>query len=330
MKEVILTKYFTLRPVDQYGSVYVGYREPKVFTLTEDIHFSEQDTIGIFWSPEGLESIHENSEKPKNAGSTGEKKEEAVSLEECINLFTKTEKLGPEDPWYCNKCKEFQQATKKFDIWSLPKILIIHLKRFSYRNKWHREKLETLVDFPFENLDMSKYLLSNPSEPQIYDLYAISNHYGALGGGHYTAYCLQDRNWYKFDDSHVSEISTPSIKTSAAYVLFYQRRQTEEEKKRDDQALRTRFAEIQEEIRRKEEEARREEEERLKELEVFERERTTQREARDSDEQEPDDEKDSSGESDEERVETKVSNEGQSPASSGRANGESEQMDTDW
>ena len=33
---------------------------------------------------------------------------------------------------YCPSCKKHQQATKKFDLWKLPKILIIHLKRFSY------------------------------------------------------------------------------------------------------------------------------------------------------------------------------------------------------
>lgn len=39
-------------------------------------------------------------------------------------------------PWnifrYCPSCKVHQQATKKFDLWSLPKILVVHLKRFSY------------------------------------------------------------------------------------------------------------------------------------------------------------------------------------------------------
>ena len=33
---------------------------------------------------------------------------------------------------YCPDCKEFVQATKKFDLWRLPDILVIHLKRFSY------------------------------------------------------------------------------------------------------------------------------------------------------------------------------------------------------
>lgn len=55
-------------------------------------------------------------------------------------------------PWsfllrYCPTCKKHQQATKKFDLWSLPKILVVHLKRFSYNRYW-RDKLDTVVEFP--------------------------------------------------------------------------------------------------------------------------------------------------------------------------------------
>lgn len=48
---------------------------------------------------------------------------------------------------YCPVCKKHQLATKKLDLWSLPEVLIIHLKRFSY-TKFTREKLDTIVDFP--------------------------------------------------------------------------------------------------------------------------------------------------------------------------------------
>lgn len=59
-----------------------------------------------------------------------------------LNLFFSS-------PWnrYCPTCKKHQQATKKFDLWSLPRILVVHLKRFSYNRCW-RDKLDTVVDFP--------------------------------------------------------------------------------------------------------------------------------------------------------------------------------------
>ena len=50
-----------------------------------------------------------------------------------------------------------------------------------------------------------------------------------LGGGHYTAYGKNFHNgkWYNFNDAMVSEIGTSQLVTSAAYVLFYRRREPE-------------------------------------------------------------------------------------------------------
>lgn len=47
------------------------------------------------------------------------------------------------------------------------------------------------MNFPIHNLDLSKYVKSKDASESshVYELYAISNHYGGLGGGHYTAYC---------------------------------------------------------------------------------------------------------------------------------------------
>lgn len=84
---------------------------------------------------------------------------------------------------YCPQCKKHQQATKKFDLWSLPEILVISLKRFSYNRYW-RDKLDTFVDFPIKDLDLSPYIINANHGPAVYDLVAVSNHYGGMGGGH--------------------------------------------------------------------------------------------------------------------------------------------------
>ena len=57
-----------------------------------------------------------------------------------------------------------------------------------------------------------------------YDLYAISNHSGSMYSGHYTAYCRHpyDHKWYDFNDSRVSCISSKSLVSTDAYVLFYE------------------------------------------------------------------------------------------------------------
>jgi len=50
-------------------------------------------------------------------------------------------------------------------------------------------KIEVDVDFPLEGLDMSKHVDGmQKQENLIYDCYAISNHYGNMGFGHYTAF----------------------------------------------------------------------------------------------------------------------------------------------
>ncbi|KAK6935626.1 Peptidase C19, ubiquitin carboxyl-terminal hydrolase [Dillenia turbinata] len=153
-------------------------------------------------------------------------RQEAISLFSCLEAFLKEEPLGPDDMWYCPSCKEHRQATKKLDLWRLPDILVFHLKRFSY-SRYLKNKLDTFVNFPIHNLDLGKYVKSNNAAPrsQVYELYAIINHYGGLGGGHYSAHAklIDENRWYHFDDSHVSPVGENEIKTSAAYVLFYQR-----------------------------------------------------------------------------------------------------------
>ncbi|KAF7121015.1 hypothetical protein RHSIM_Rhsim13G0198100 [Rhododendron simsii] len=150
--------------------------------------------------------------------------QESVSLYKCLEAFLTEEPLGPEDMWYCPGCKQHRQASKKLDLWRLPEIFVVHLKRFSY-SRFLKNKLETYVDFPVHDLDLSAYIAHrNSTSCNRYMLYAVSNHYGSMGGGHYTAFIHHGADrWYDFDDSHVLPISEDRIKTSAAYVLFYRR-----------------------------------------------------------------------------------------------------------
>lgn len=156
--------------------------------------------------------------------------QETVSLYKCLEAFLKEEPLGPEDMWYCPSCKKHCQASKKLDLWRLPEVLVIHLKRFSY-SRFLKNKLETYVDFPIHDLELSAHIAyKNGQSSHRYVLYAISNHYGNMRGGHYTAFVHHGGDqWYDFDDSHVSTIKEEKIKSSAAYVLFYRRVQDPEQ-----------------------------------------------------------------------------------------------------
>ncbi|CAC5375830.1 USP31 [Mytilus coruscus] len=152
-----------------------------------------------------------------------------VSLDNCLQLFTKEETLSGDDAWNCPHCHKYQQAaTKTLGLWSVPNVLVIHLKRFRQVGV-RRNKLNTLVDFPVRGMDMSDHILhrNQPGiDHGIYDLYGVCNHYGNMLGGHYTAYCKNplDGKWYEFDDSKVKSISEAEVKTSSAYLLFYQKR----------------------------------------------------------------------------------------------------------
>ena len=153
----------------------------------------------------------------------GKKKNKKLKLEELLNNFNELEKLTKDNKWYCPKCKQFQLADKKMEIFTINEVVIIHLKRF--RNN---RKIDNLVEFPIEGLDLGSYL-SNKSDKDIYDLFAVANHVGGLHGGHYFAYCKNciDGEWYEFNDSHVSKIDNKKVVSENAYVLFYKRKREE-------------------------------------------------------------------------------------------------------
>lgn len=149
------------------------------------------------------------------------------TIGKCIEQFLLEEELEEEDAWYCPRCKSHQQATKKFDLWKLPPILTIHLKRFGTQRYMFssRKKVKTKIEFPLENLKLEEYMLGecDKKNPPTYNLIGVSNHMGEMGFGHYTAYArsVRDNKWYCYDDSHVRKVSESDVVSGSAYVLFY-------------------------------------------------------------------------------------------------------------
>lgn len=145
--------------------------------------------------------------------------DENSNLEECFNLFTETQ---TNKDWICPKCNE-KDSTNKISFWKYPEILIIHLKRFRFDRS--SKKVDSLIDFPITNFNLSGYLSSNTLNTRsCFKLYSTINHYGSTNGGHYTSYCQNtDQNWYVFDDSKVYQLDKEKIVTPNCYILFYQR-----------------------------------------------------------------------------------------------------------
>ncbi|XP_064170935.1 ubiquitin carboxyl-terminal hydrolase 43-like [Anguilla rostrata] len=204
----------------------------------------------VEWDPKIKERVFGNlqEELVQDADSVRSQQEQQLqqhscTLDECFQLYTKEEQLAPDDAWKCPHCQQLQQGRVKMNLWTLPDILILHLKRFRQVGE-RRHKLCTLVRFPLAGLDMGPHAVhrgpwppaaaaaaappgpgAGPPPDCLYDLYAVCNHHGGMHGGHYTAYCRNsvDGQWYCYDDSNVDLLPEGEICTRGAYILFYQK-----------------------------------------------------------------------------------------------------------
>lgn len=169
--------------VSKAQQVFGSYSSKSSKSIYDHDHHSDINTEA--WRE--YEEVATSNTKRKTRMSTRSSSQSSLTtstLEDCLDEFTGDEKLSSDDLWYCPRCKKHQRASKKFDIWKLPEILVVHLKRFS-QERTYGNKIDTFIDFPIDELDMRDRVLSSTDEDNlIYDLYAIDNHYGGMSGGH--------------------------------------------------------------------------------------------------------------------------------------------------
>ncbi|KFH69872.1 hypothetical protein MVEG_04676 [Podila verticillata NRRL 6337] len=150
------------------------------------------------------------------------------TLASCLNNFVEPETMEGDNAWNCPNCKKPRKATKHLTISRVPDVLLIQLKRFSSDGPF-KNKIKAMVQYPIQDLDLTKYLPkrgSAPPEPAIYDLYAVSNHSGEVSSGHYTA-CVRGEapgSWTNFDDTRVSPCDKSVAVSEHGYTLFYVRK----------------------------------------------------------------------------------------------------------
>ena len=143
------------------------------------------------------------------------------------------------DEFTCDRCKKTGRASKKTDIVKLPPLLVLHLSRYwtverfskltscfprFYQDGMYTRKKQNSVNFDLRNLNLGQFAIDGFENKFFqFNLYAVSNHFGSLEGGHYTAYCSSNvlKRWHKYDDQDVSAIDPESVVTPAAYILFY-------------------------------------------------------------------------------------------------------------
>jgi len=147
----------------------------------------------------------------------------ATNLHGCFELFTKSETMEGDNAWMNEKTGTKEDVKKRISFWNFPKILIIALKRFTPDGS---RKINQLIDFPLDNLDLSKYVRGYNASSHIYDLYGICNHSGGVMGGHYTSFVKNSENqWLHCNDSSIEHVENPEqIITPMAYCLFYRKK----------------------------------------------------------------------------------------------------------
>ncbi|XP_023808446.1 ubiquitin carboxyl-terminal hydrolase 44 [Oryzias latipes] len=213
------------------------------------------NTVEPFWdlSLEFPERYHSNSRESAAQAS--------CHLTEMLAKFTETEALEG-NIYACDQCNSarrrtsskpviLSEAQKQLTLYKLPQVLRLHLKRFRWSGRNHREKIGVHVSFD-QLLNMEPYCCRDSSPPKdvscsgpgspgspgsprpkhfLYELSAVVMHHGkGFGSGHYTAYCYNTEGgfWVHCNDSKLNVCSVDEVCRAQAYILFYTQRVTQD------------------------------------------------------------------------------------------------------
>jgi ubiquitin C-terminal hydrolase len=144
-----------------------------------------------------------------------------VDILDCFELYTTSELLSGEEAWYNEKTKSKQSVNKRLVFWSLPKLLVLDLKRFNNSER----KNHALVNVPLNGLNLDRFVEGYQGQSNMYDLFAVCNHLGGIHGGHYTATVRNANNsWYLFNDLTVKKIPDSRVISPDAYCLFFRKK----------------------------------------------------------------------------------------------------------
>ncbi|XP_073898984.1 ubiquitin carboxyl-terminal hydrolase 17-like protein 6 [Castor canadensis] len=143
----------------------------------------------------------------------------AQSVQEALKCLVKPENLDGEEAYDCATCLSRVPATKTLTLKTVPKVLILVLKRFC---DFTGVKIGRVVQYP-ECIDMQPYMSHQNTEPLVYVLYAVLVHAGlSCHSGHYLCYIKAGNgHWYEMDDAKVTPCGITSVLNRQAYVLFY-------------------------------------------------------------------------------------------------------------
>ena len=143
-------------------------------------------------------------------------------IEELLSCMACPEFLEKDNKFECTTCKEKVMAGKSNTISSLPKLLLLHIKRFTKVVNGTAAKRTDHVRFNRE-LQLGKTSLTKETVLN-YKLKGVIVHNGNdPASGHYIAYVLHGDEWLRCSDSNVTKVQWSTVKARQAYALFYER-----------------------------------------------------------------------------------------------------------
>jgi ubiquitin C-terminal hydrolase len=148
---------------------------------------------------------------------------EPISIKKLIEkYFEKSENISG---WKCSNCNSIQNCINFTNLWSLPDILTITVKRFdnNLKKKHFDININKELNFP------EKSQCNDPAIGVKYGFKSAILHHGVFQGGHYTSivYNQDSDELYHLDDTNYKNFGENSTKVlernSEAYILFYQK-----------------------------------------------------------------------------------------------------------
>ncbi|KAJ6372665.1 hypothetical protein OIU76_027059 [Salix suchowensis] len=160
----------------------------------------------------------------------------------CLDRFTRPERLGSDQKFFCQQCQVRQESLKQMSIRKLPLVSCFHIKRFEHSSiRKMSRKVDRYLQFPF-SLDMAPYLSSSILRSRFgnrvfpfdgdetdasnemsseFELFAVVTHTGKLDAGHYVTYLRLSNQWYKCDDSWITRVNENIVRSAQGYMMFY-------------------------------------------------------------------------------------------------------------
>lgn len=146
---------------------------------------------------------------------------QTCTIHDCFNKYCSSETLEGDNGWLNENTGGIETVEKKLVFWSLPKILVLDLKRFTPTGK----KIQKPVELELDELDLSSFVEGYNKDKYKYELFGVCNHSGGTMGGHYTSTIkTSSGDWYLFNDTSVSKINFDGKNNTSGYCLFYRKK----------------------------------------------------------------------------------------------------------